>query len=257
MFEINLASFVSRVVPITIVFEPEFAVDDGNVLQFLMLLLWQSHKTLPSKTARQEVVMGDIAAVMKHLLQCFIESLEANHDSTLTTTIVTLHESGNVDRLIEGSSRTGCFSEFIWGFSAIIMRDLTQRGRRAAQDPRVDVMAMSTNVEQEILVGNAAFRSITHVEYLALCSSSSCLANNNSTSSCRASNSFGSRQGFTERPQIRPPSTPWTGTTDGTSMFLCPRAPPLANNIHLAAYHFACIDWRYFDDKLLVNYSKC
>jgi len=44
------------------------------------------------------------------------------------------------------------------------MRDLTQRGRRTAQDLRVDVMAMSTDVEQEILVGNAEFRSITHVE---------------------------------------------------------------------------------------------
>ena len=164
MFEINLASFVSRVVPVTIVSEPEFAVDDGNVLQFLIILLWQSHKTLPSSTAKQEVVMGDIAAVMKDLLQCFTESLEADHNSTLITTIITLHKCGNVDRLIEGSSRTSCFSEFIWGFSAIIMRDLTQRGRRTAQDLRVDVMAMSTNVEQEILVGNAEFRSITHVE---------------------------------------------------------------------------------------------
>lgn len=108
--------------------------------------------------------MGDITAVMKNLLQCFIESLEAHHSDTLTTTIITLHESGNVDRLIEGSSRTSCFSEFIWGFSAIIMRDLTQRGRRTAQDLRVDVMAMSADVEQEILVGNAEFRSITHVE---------------------------------------------------------------------------------------------
>ena len=108
--------------------------------------------------------MGDITAVMKDLLQCFIESLEAHHNDTLATTTIMLHESGNVDRLIEGSSRTGCFSEFIWGFSAIIMRDLTQRGRRTAQDLRVDVMAMSTNVEQEIIVGNVAFRSVTHVE---------------------------------------------------------------------------------------------
>lgn len=52
MFEINLASFVSRVVPVTIVSEPEFAVDDGNVLQFLIMLLWQSHKNLPSSTAK-------------------------------------------------------------------------------------------------------------------------------------------------------------------------------------------------------------
>lgn len=108
--------------------------------------------------------MGDITAVMKDLLQCSIESLEACHNDAFTPTIITLHESGNVDRLIEGSSRTSCFSEFIWGFSAIIMRDLTQRGRRTAQDLRVDVMAMSTDVEQEILVGNAEFRSITHVE---------------------------------------------------------------------------------------------
>ena len=107
---------------------------------------------------------GDITAVMKDLLQCFIESLEAHHNDTLTPTIITLHESRSVGRLIEGSSRTSCFSEFIWGFSAIIMRDLTQRGRRTAQDLRVDVMAMSTDVEQEILVGNAASRSITHVE---------------------------------------------------------------------------------------------
>lgn len=98
MFEPNLASFVSRVVPVTIVSETEFAVDDGNVLQFLILLLWQSHKNLPSNTAKQEVVVGDIAAVMKDLWQCFIEHLEADHNSSLTTTIITLHKSGNVDR---------------------------------------------------------------------------------------------------------------------------------------------------------------
>lgn len=76
-----------RVVPITIVLEPEFAVDDDGVLQFLILLVLQSHIDLQSNIAEQEVVMRDITAVMKDLLQCFIESLEAHHNDTLAATI--------------------------------------------------------------------------------------------------------------------------------------------------------------------------